>query len=169
MAHPRARAGRRLSLLRAACGRGTRPHGLCPQSRRRARRSLRRRPRSQAFGTGRYAAPRPAVGRRPRRRRTGGGSPGIWNLPNPRNRLRIAALLFLVMAGYYWKLTLTRQFEWMTGPDLAEQVLPWFAVRPREWPAGRFPLWDPYLWAGQPLFGQAQPGAAYPLNWILFL
>ena len=29
-----------------------------------------------------------------------------------RNRLRIAALLFLVMAGYYWKLTLTRQFEW---------------------------------------------------------
>jgi len=86
-----------------------------------------------------------------------------------RNRLRIAALLFLVMAGYYWKLTLTRQFEWMTGPDLAEQVLPWFTVQAQEWHAGRFPLWDPYLWTGQPLFGQAQPGAAYPLNWILFL
>ena len=39
-----------------------------------------------------------------------------------RNRIRIAALLFLVVAGYYWKLTLTRQFEWMTGNDLAEQV-----------------------------------------------
>ena len=86
-----------------------------------------------------------------------------------RNRLRIAALLFLVMAGFYWKLTLTRQFEWMTGPDLAEQVLPWFQVQAQEWHAGRFPLWDPYLWAGQPLFGQAHPGAAYPLNWILFL
>ena len=73
------------------------------------------------------------------------------------------------MAGFYWKLTLTRQFDWMTGPDLAEQVLPWFQVQAREWHAGRLPLWDPYLWAGQPLFGQAQPGAAYPLNWILFL
>jgi Bacterial membrane protein YfhO len=86
-----------------------------------------------------------------------------------RNRIRIAALLFLVIAGYYWKLTLTRQFEWMTGADLAEQVLPWFHIQAQEWHAGRFPLWDPYLWAGQPLFGQAQPGAAYPVNWILFL
>ncbi|MCX6629357.1 MAG: YfhO family protein [Candidatus Solibacter sp.] len=86
-----------------------------------------------------------------------------------RNRIRIAALLFLVMAGFYWKLTLTRQFEWMSGPDLAEQVLPWFHVQAQEWHAGRFPLWDPFLWGGQPLFGQAQPGAAYPLNWILFL
>jgi Bacterial membrane protein YfhO len=86
-----------------------------------------------------------------------------------RSRLGIAALLFLVVAGYYWKLTLTRQFEWMSGADLAEQVLPWFHVQAQEWHAGRFPLWDPYLWAGQPLFGQAQPGAAYPLNWILFL
>ena len=32
-----------------------------------------------------------------------------------RNRVRIAVLLFLVVAGYYWKLTLRRQFEWMTG------------------------------------------------------
>ena len=86
-----------------------------------------------------------------------------------RNRIAIAALLFLVMSGYYWKLTLTRQFEWMTGNDLAEQVLPWFHIQAQEWHAGRFPLWDPYLWTGQPLFGQAQPGAAYPLNWILFL
>ena len=86
-----------------------------------------------------------------------------------RNRIRIAVLLFVVVAGYYWKLTLTRQFEWMTGNDLAEQVLPWFHIQAQEWHAGRFPLWDPYLWTGQPLFGQAQPGAAYPLNWILFL
>jgi hypothetical protein len=86
-----------------------------------------------------------------------------------RNRVRIAVLLFLAVAGYYWKLTLTRQFEWMNGNDLAEQVLPWFTLQVREWHAGRFPLWDPYLWTGQTLFGQAQPGAAYPLNWILFL
>ncbi len=81
----------------------------------------------------------------------------------------MAAVLFLCVAGFYWKLTLSRQFEWMTGPDLAEQVLPWFHVQAHEWHAGRLPLWDPYLWTGQPLLGQAQPGAAYPLNWVLFL
>ena len=62
-----------------------------------------------------------------------------------------------MIAGYYWKLTLTRQFEWMTGPDLAEQVLPWFQVQAREWHAGRLPLWDPYLWAGQPLLARRSP------------
>lgn len=85
------------------------------------------------------------------------------------SRLRIAAVLFLCVAGFYWKLTLTRQFEWMSGPDLAEQVLPWFNTQAHEWHAGRLPLWDPYLWTGQPVVGQAITGAAYPLNWILFL
>jgi hypothetical protein len=86
-----------------------------------------------------------------------------------RKRIGTAALLFVIVAGYYWKLTLTRQFDWMSGNDLAEQVLPWFTVQAREWHAGHFPLWDPYLWAGQPLLGQGVTGAAYPLNWILFL
>ena len=85
-----------------------------------------------------------------------------------RRRLAAGALLLLMVAGYYWKLTLSRQFEWMTGPDLAGQVLPWFQEQAREWHAGRLPLWDPYLWVGQPLVGQAQPGAVYPLNWLLF-
>ena len=30
-------------------------------------------------------------------------------------------------------------------------------------------LWDPYQVGGQSLIGQAQPGAAYPFNWLLFL
>jgi hypothetical protein len=82
--------------------------------------------------------------------------------------VRILILLFVVLAAFYWKLTLTRQFTWTRGPDLAEQVLPWFQVQAAEWHAGRIPLWDPYVWGGQPLIGQAQPGVAYPLNWILF-
>jgi hypothetical protein len=83
-------------------------------------------------------------------------------------RLRAGLLLFAVVAGFYWKLTLTRQFDWLWGSDVAGQVLPWFQEQARAWSHGRFPLWDPYMWAGQPLIGQAQPGGAYPLNWILF-
>ncbi len=81
----------------------------------------------------------------------------------------MAALLLAIVAGFYWKLTLTRQFDWVSGPDLVDQVLPWFQVQAVEWHQRHVPLWDPYLWNGQPLLGQAQPGGAYPLNWALFL
>jgi hypothetical protein len=79
------------------------------------------------------------------------------------------AIMILVVIGFYWKLVLTNQFTWLAGPDTARQVLPWFEFQASEWHAGRFPLWDPYSWGGQPLLAQGQPGAAYPLNWLLFL
>lgn len=92
--------------------------------------------------------------------------------PPRRRRLAWAgpplALLGLTV-GFYWKLVLTDQYTWLESPDLANQVLPWLQFQAGEWHKGIFPLWDPYLWSGQSLIGQAQPGAAYPLNWILFL
>ena len=78
-------------------------------------------------------------------------------------------LLVLVVIGFYWKLVLTDQFTWLAGSDLSNMVLPWFQFEASEIHSGRLPLWDPYSWGGQPLVGQAQPGAAYPLNWLLFL
>ena len=73
------------------------------------------------------------------------------------------------MVAFHWKLVLTNQYTWLESPDLAYQVLPWFQFQAGEWHHAHFPLWDPYVFLGQPLFGQAQPGAAYPLNWLLFL
>ena len=90
-----------------------------------------------------------------------GDNETLVNLKSPlfRGRLFVAAALFAVVAGFFWKITLTSQFDWAWGPDLATQVTPWFAVQARRWHQGTFPLWDPFLWAGQPLLGQAQPGA----------
>ncbi len=79
------------------------------------------------------------------------------------------ALLLLITSFFYWKLTATDQYTWLDSPDLANQVLPWWNYQAREWHAGRFPAWEPNQWGGQPLVGQMQPGAAYPLNWLLFL
>ncbi|MEZ5403084.1 MAG: YfhO family protein [Bryobacteraceae bacterium] len=84
-------------------------------------------------------------------------------------RLAIPALLAAITIGFFWRLTLTNQYTWINGPDLARQVLPWFQFQAGELREGRIPLWDPYLFGGQPLLAQAQPGAAYPLNWLLFL
>ena len=77
-------------------------------------------------------------------------------------------LIALLMAGFWWKLVLTNQYTWLESPDLSYQVLPWFQFQAGEFHSGRVPLWDPYMWNGQPLIGQAQPGTAYPLNWLLF-
>lgn len=84
-------------------------------------------------------------------------------------RVTTPLVLLLLIILFYWKITLTYQYDWVWGPDLAQQVLPWFEEEARQFQHSRFPLWDPHTWAGQPLLGQAQPGAAYPLNWLLFL
>ena len=77
-------------------------------------------------------------------------------------------ILLLIITGFFWKL-LTKQFTWMDHPDMVYQVLPWYQFEVVSWHRGIFALWDPHIWGGQPLVGQLQPGAAYPLNWLLFL
>lgn len=83
--------------------------------------------------------------------------------------LAYPVLLALIVTGFYWKLVLTKQFTWLSSPDIACQVMPWMAMQARAWQQGEFPAWDPFHYGGQPLVGQVQPGAAYPLNWLLFL
>src|SRR5258707_2839477 len=78
------------------------------------------------------------------------------------------AILLVLTAAFYWKLTLTSDWTWLEGPDFAIQVRPWLDWCAREFHAGRIPLWDPYEWAGHTLIGQVQPGIANPLNWVLF-
>lgn len=88
----------------------------------------------------------------------------------PPSALLYPALLALLVILFFWKLTLSgHQYTWTDSPDIANQVLPWWNFQAREWQAGRFPAWETNHWAGQPLPGQAQPGAVYPLNWLLFL
>jgi hypothetical protein len=76
--------------------------------------------------------------------------------------------LFLITSGAFWKLV-TKQYTWVDHPDMVYQVLPWYQFQAASWHNGRFPLWDPHVWGGQPLVGQMQPGAAYPPNWLVFL
>jgi len=79
------------------------------------------------------------------------------------------AVLLLISIGFYWKLVLTRDYVWFDSPDLAYIELPRLQFQARSIHNGTFPLWDPHLWAGLPLIGQAQPGPLYPLNLLLCL
>src|SRR5260370_24422954 len=100
--------------------------------------------------------------------------PGAENPQSDWNRAwvrRLAAPAALVLIGvlFHWRLVLTNQYTWLESPDIANLVLPWFQFEAGEWHKRRLPLWDPNRWTGQPLIGPAQPGAAYPPTWLLFL
>lgn len=82
--------------------------------------------------------------------------------------LRDPIILFLLVCGFFWKLTLTNQYTPWDSADTAQQVLPWYAFEATEFRHARLPLWDPHDWGGQSLIGQGQPGVCFPLNWFLF-
>ncbi len=83
--------------------------------------------------------------------------------------MRAVLLLALLTTGFYWKLALTRQYVWYDHPDMAYLELPRIQFIASEVHRGRFPLWDPHIWMGQPLIGQTQPGPLNPLNLLFVL
>src|SRR5262249_2464353 len=85
---------------------------------------------------------------------------------SPSRHLGVPVLLFLTI-GFYWKLAFTHQYTPFNHWDLATFQIPRLEFQAREIHAGRFPLWNPRIWAGQPLVGQTQGGPLYPLN-VLF-
>ena len=88
---------------------------------------------------------------------------------SPRWRTPGALVLLLVLvAGFYWKITISGEWTWLEASDIALQVRPWLDFQARELHAGHIPLWDPFEWGGHSLIGQVQPGLASPVNWILF-
>ncbi len=85
-------------------------------------------------------------------------------------RRSLIALLFLALltAGFYWKLTRPlEEYVWFDHPDMVGLEIPRLEFQAREMHRGRFPLWDPHIWMGQPLIGQTQPGPIYPLNLLM--
>jgi hypothetical protein len=77
------------------------------------------------------------------------------------------AILLVLVFAFYWKLTLTDQYIWFDHPDMSYLELPRMQFEAREIHRARFPLWDPFIWCGQSLIGQTQPGPLFPPN-VLF-
>jgi len=91
--------------------------------------------------------------------------------PRPRLRDRVAPPLVTVLGvvAVFWKLALTKQYTFLSSPDLANQVMPWLQTQVwaiRHW---FVMLWDPYEWMGQSLIGQVQPGVTSPFTFLLAL
>lgn len=78
------------------------------------------------------------------------------------------ALVLLICLLFCWKLTLSNQYTWIDSPDIVNMDAPRLQFQRIAWHNHEFPLWDPYLWCGQPFLG-GMTGGAFPFNWPLFL
>ena len=76
-------------------------------------------------------------------------------------------LLALVLI-FFWKIAFTRQYSVVSHFDFANQIVPWHQVQAVALHRfGTVALWDPFVWFGQTLIGQLQPGVASPFSWVL--
>ncbi len=98
-----------------------------------------------------------------------GGQTHQSDTPQPGGGELVAAIaLLLALVAAYWKLALPGpRYVWFDHYDMCQLELPRLNFIARTIHQGHFPLWDPHIWAGLPVLGAGQPGAAYPLN-LLF-
>jgi len=66
---------------------------------------------------------------------------------------------------FFWKLVFTNLI--LVGIDSFLYFYPYKAAVAGALRAGRFPLWNPYLFMGAPLLANMQAAVLYPLNWPL--
>jgi hypothetical protein len=83
----------------------------------------------------------------------------------------VLIVLFLLPCLFFWRLMAPNPADRATIPagDFTEQYYPLHLFTAREWAQGRLPLWDPYIYAGQPALADIQSGALYPLNLLVIL
>src|SRR5581483_8659645 len=74
----------------------------------------------------------------------------------------VALLLFA--AALLWPLCLGRTLYW---GDISLYFEPMLRFEQRVLQAGRMPLWNPYLFCGQPFIGNPQMSVFYPMTFLL--
>ncbi|MFQ6014636.1 MAG: YfhO family protein [Anaerolineae bacterium] len=90
-----------------------------------------------------------------------------------RHWLRVVTLLCLILlpALFFWRILTPKAIDRATFPpgDLTLQYYPLRVFAARELVAGRLPLWNPYIYAGQPGLADIQTAALYPVNLLTAL
>jgi hypothetical protein len=90
---------------------------------------------------------------------------------NPRSRIKTdhLAALAVTLAPIFYFLPALRNHLVLSPDDGVIFNVPLRAVVANLIHAGYVPLWNPYMFSGMPLFGAAQAGVLFPLNWFYLL
>lgn len=85
-----------------------------------------------------------------------------------RSRARMSALVAMAHLFFFWPVVGVGAYLPRGGGDLWGQLHPVWAFVAAEVRRGRFPLWNPRLLGGDPIFSEGQFGLFNPLNGPLF-
>ncbi len=90
---------------------------------------------------------------------------------NPRSRIKTdhLAALAVTLAPIFYFLPVIRNHLVLSPDDGVIFNVPMRVVVANLIHAGYVPLWNPYMFSGMPLFGAAQAGVLFPLNWFYLL
>ncbi len=88
--------------------------------------------------------------------------------PEARSRARMSALVALAHLLFFWPVVGAGVYLPRGGGDLWGQLYPVWAFVAAEVRHGRFPLWNPRLLGGDPIFAEGQFGLFNPWNGPLF-
>jgi len=74
----------------------------------------------------------------------------------------------IATAGFFWRILFGDAWMPAGGGDLANFLYPTYKFAAESWRRGVVPLWNPYLFAGQPFLGDIQSSLFYPINLLTF-
>lgn len=83
----------------------------------------------------------------------------------------LAAIVGLIIVDLllFWPVIFNGEFVPRGGGDLVSFLYPRYAFVARAVRQGTLPLWDPYLYSGQPYLADVQSGLLYPINLLAFV
>ena len=91
----------------------------------------------------------------------------MWKVKSNRSiwpDLLLIVVLSLLPDLFFWRLITSNPADRMqiASGDFTEQYFPLRAFTAQQWVNGQIPLWNPYLYGGQPALADIQSGALYP-------
>src|SRR3954447_916642 len=79
----------------------------------------------------------------------------------------LAALIVALAIAWQYRAPLLGRVWWFE--DIAAYFQPLWTAAARQMRRGSLPSWELFAWSGQPVIGDPQVGALYPLNWLWML
>lgn len=83
--------------------------------------------------------------------------------------LLAGGLLWILTAGFFWRVLSGDVFQPADGGDLVSFLFPTYRFAANQISQWTLPLWNPHLYGGAPFIGDIQAGFLYPPNFLLFL